>query len=123
LEFAKKVYNFASTEFMTFGSEKNKDAVDLRFGLIAFAARGMFEKNSGHPALHVELPKRVYIWRFEVHPFSTQASPQLFRELQRRNSGCNQYICLVLPPSSAGSASFSWLMAMLALLAQCFKLR
>ncbi|PYU35643.1 MAG: hypothetical protein DMG31_03395 [Acidobacteria bacterium] len=59
LEFSKKVYYFAATEFMTFGSKKYKDTVNLRFGLIAFAACCMVKKSLGDRILRVELSKRV----------------------------------------------------------------
>jgi len=104
LEFAKKIYNFVSTEFMTFSSKKNKDAVNLRFGLIAFAARGMVEKSFGHSTLHVELPKRVYIWRFEVHRcFSTQSSPQT--DSESRKEGLIIYLIAAAATSSKSASS------------------
>jgi len=47
LGFPKEVYYFAPTEFVTFGSKEHKDTVNLRLGLIAFAACGMVKKSLG----------------------------------------------------------------------------
>jgi hypothetical protein len=67
LEFPKEIYYFAATEFMTFCSEKNKNAVDLGFGLVTFAVCRMVKKRLGNRTLLIELSKRSYIRRLKFH--------------------------------------------------------
>jgi hypothetical protein len=70
LEFPKEIYYFAATEFVTICSENNKSAIDLGFGLIAFAAGSMVKERLGNWILRIEFSKRSYIRRLQVHPVS-----------------------------------------------------
>ena len=63
LHLPEKFEDLSTTKLVTFRSEENQDAINLRFRLIALSSRSMLEKGFGRRTLFVELPQHVNIGR------------------------------------------------------------
>jgi len=65
--FLKRPSDVPPGEFFTLGPEKNQDAINFGFRLVAFTSRGVIEERLSYRALSVELPKQIDIRRLRVH--------------------------------------------------------
>jgi hypothetical protein len=62
---------------MALSSEKNQDAINLRFRLVSLTLCGMVEERLGNGTLLIKLPKQVDIRRFLIHSWFSSQTPML----------------------------------------------